>query len=186
MSGGGWWFVVLATVLATPAKPDLTGEWQLRSEQSDDRMRNKMLEDRLKQRPADRRALAEHRETAAARWTVPAEERCNALLDVLIRPAAVMTITQSDTAIALETAEGCRRIFCPNEQTQLDAALREVRASLASGALVVETKRPNGRRTTETFRVIADPRRLIVTVDIEMPSGSPHTIRRVYEPPSTR
>jgi hypothetical protein len=97
-----------------------------------------------------------------------------------------MTITQTETEIAILDKEGALRTLHPDGKKYKDDSGNEVKSQWQNGHLVVETQRQQGSKFTETFDVGGAERQLVVTLAFQGQSFGPVTIRRVYDPPTTQ
>ena len=99
---------------------------------------------------------------------------------------AEITITQTSAEIALLEKDGRLRALHPDGKGYKDSAGATVKTRWQDARLVVETSRESGRKVVETFTLQTEPRRLVVNVQLETPSGSPVTVRRVYDAAAER
>jgi hypothetical protein len=93
-----------------------------------------------------------------------------------------MTITHTDVEIAVLEKDGRLRALHPDGKGYKDSAGAEIKTRWDGDRLVVETRRERGPKVVETFALESDPRRLVVSIKLDMPSGDPVTVRRVYDP----
>jgi hypothetical protein len=94
-----------------------------------------------------------------------------------------MTITQTETEIAILDKEGTLRTLHPDGKQYKDDSGNQVKCQWQNGHLVVETQRPQGSKFTETYDVGGAEKQLVVTLSFQGQSSGPVTIRRVYDPP---
>ena len=92
-----------------------------------------------------------------------------------------ITITHTSKEIALLEKDGRLRALHPDGKGYQDTGGAEVKTRWDDARLVVETRPERGPKVVETFVLEAEPRRLVVNVRLETPSGTPVTVRRVYD-----
>ena len=95
---------------------------------------------------------------------------------------AEITITHTSAEIALLEKDGRLRALHPDGKGYKDSAGAEVKTRWDDARLIVETRPERGPKVVETFALETEPRRLLVNVQLETPSGTPVTVRRVYDP----
>lgn len=94
-----------------------------------------------------------------------------------------LTITQTEPEIALLDKDGRLRLVHPDAKTyKAEAGQMEVKSWWDKDRLVVESKRGDRSKLTETFSLAVDPKRLLVDVSIESRFAGNVTIHRVYTP----
>jgi hypothetical protein len=96
--------------------------------------------------------------------------------------APELTITQTPAEIVVLETDGRLRALHPDGKGYKNASGAEVKTRWHDAELVVETQGDRGPEIVETFSLEADPRRLVVALVVKGRSGSPVTIRRVYDP----
>jgi hypothetical protein len=94
-----------------------------------------------------------------------------------------MTITQTETEIAILDKDGGLRTLHPDGKQYKDDSGSQVKTQWLNGHLVVETQRQQGPKFTETFDVGGAAPQLVVTLSFQGQSFGPVSIRRVYDPP---
>jgi hypothetical protein len=94
-----------------------------------------------------------------------------------------MTITQTETEIAILDKDGGLRTLHPDGKKYKDDSGNDVKTQWENGHLVVETQRPQGSKFSETFDLGGAERQLVVTLSFQGQSLGPVSIRRVYDPP---
>jgi hypothetical protein len=94
-----------------------------------------------------------------------------------------MTITQTETEIAILDKDGGLRTLHPDGKKYKDDMGNEVKTQWENGRLIVETQRQQGPKFTETFDAVGTERQLVVTLRFQGQSFGPVSIRRVYDPP---
>jgi hypothetical protein len=103
-------------------------------------------------------------------------------LGSVLEAASEITITQTETEIAVLEKDGRLRALHPDGRGYKDSAGAEIKTRWDGDRLVVETRRDRGPKVVETFTLGQDPRRLVLGLQLDTPSGDPVTIRRVYDP----
>jgi hypothetical protein len=189
---------VMAVVLAgamtwvradEPARPDLSGPWQLDPAQSDDaRAKLRELRGDRGDRPrgGGRMGGGGGRPMGGGfgrRGGDPGgpDRVREGLRDLLDAPPA-LTVTQTPTEITVLEEDGRLRALHPDGRAYKNSSGREVKTRWSdAGELLVETKAERGK-VVETFAVSGDPVRLSVTLLVEL-RGQPVAIRRVYVRP---
>ncbi|MFQ5743727.1 MAG: hypothetical protein ACE5HV_09090 [Acidobacteriota bacterium] len=99
-----------------------------------------------------------------------------------------LVITYGEPELMFEYAGGRQRtlytdgreVNMSGEDNPMDATIK---ASWEGAKMVVVTTTSSGDRITETYELLADVRRLVLTAEVENQRlGEPITIRRVYDP----
>jgi hypothetical protein len=100
----------------------------------------------------------------------------------VFEPPQEMTVTQTETEIAVMEKDGRLRTLHPDgKKYKSDSSKTEVKTWWDKGRLMVESKPDRGPKLTETFALAADRSRLDVSVLIEGRYGDPVTVHRVYD-----
>ena len=97
------------------------------------------------------------------------------------KPAAELTVTQTEPEIVVEEKPGTTRRFYPNGRTyKADEGQSEVKSQWRDGRLVFEKKGQQGWRLTETWQVAPDRSRLTVEMHLEGGDRPKTNVKRVY------
>jgi hypothetical protein len=92
-----------------------------------------------------------------------------------------VTVTNLTPEITMIDPDGAIRRLHADNKGYKDSSGFEVKTRWDEAALVVETKTGRGS-IKETWTVTDDPRRLTVLIRMDRPSGSPVTVKRVFDP----
>lgn len=97
-------------------------------------------------------------------------------------PAELLTIAQNGKEVAVIGPPGPQRLFFPDGRSyKTDDGAAEVKCTWKDGALVIEKKSLHGWRSTESWHLTPDRRRLVVNVRVEGGSRPRLSFRRVYD-----
>jgi hypothetical protein len=100
----------------------------------------------------------------------------------LTEAPAEMTITQTETEIAIAEKDGRLRLLHPDGEPYKDSTGGEVRTRWVDDRLVVDTRLEGGPKVSETFSLDAPTRQLVIESRFEGRLLGDVTVRRVYEP----
>jgi hypothetical protein len=100
----------------------------------------------------------------------------------LFEPAEELTVTQSESEIAVDEKFGrLRRLHPDGKKYKTDNGTAEIKSYWKDGKLVVETKRNRGASAIETWERVPDGSRLIVNVRLEGGPGPKLELKRIYD-----
>jgi hypothetical protein len=100
----------------------------------------------------------------------------------LFEPAEELTVTQSESEIAIDEKFGrLRRLHPDGKKYKTDNGTAEIKSYWKDGKLVVETKRNRGASAIETWERVPDGSRLIVSVRLEGGLGPRLELKRIYD-----
>lgn len=100
----------------------------------------------------------------------------------VIESPTEMTITHTETEIAVVEKDGRLRLLHPDGEPYMDSTGGRVNTRWEKDRLIVETKREDGPKVTEAFTLDSEPRQLVIDVRIESRFLDPVSVRRVYDP----
>ncbi|MPZ18484.1 MAG: hypothetical protein GEV06_11305 [Luteitalea sp.] len=170
--------VSVAAQAATPGRPDLTGQWQL----------NKDLSDDAQEKLQSRGGAGEHAGRGGGghgpgrHGGGRAEEEMGPEMkeahDLILNAPIHFVLTQDGQKVVLTEPDGhVRALPTNNRPVKVDG--RDVRTRWESNRLVSETTVGNAK-VIETYERSPSPPQLLVTVKIEMPRRDV-SLRRVYD-----
>lgn len=174
--------------------PNLTGEWRLNRELTDDPAKAMQSLDGAEHGGGASGGMGGHgpgRHVGGGHGGVDAAqmEVVRTRVDRAIEAPNRLTITQADSSITFTDGEGRSQTLAINnkrEKRTVDGRTVDVRTKWDDARLVKETHLDDGMKLTETY-TLADPRQLHVIVKLE---GSPLpraiNVRRVYNAGSPR
>jgi len=100
----------------------------------------------------------------------------------LFEPAEELTVTQSESEIAVDEKFGrLRRLHPDGKKYKTDNGTAEIKSYWKDGKLIVETKRNRGASAIETWERVPDGSRLIVSVRLEGGPGPRLELKRIYD-----
>lgn len=208
MSGWGWVLggAVLALVVPArpagteePAKPKLTGRWQLNEKQSED-ARAKLEDMRGRGGPSGggmggrpggggmggRPGGGGMGGPPGGRGMGgrPAGDRGDgSRMRALLHPPQTLTISGNDAELALDDGEGVLVLLhADGRKYKQEGGNLEIKTEWKGSQLVVESKPAGGRgKVTTAYSLRPQTGQLQVDTRLDGPMGDPVTIRRVYE-----
>ena len=167
---------------AAAATVDLGGQWALDQAASEEA------------RPAERHPLeglpgdAQNTQAAAIPQVGPppvpwqrvrGRDDLEPLLTDVFDPRPQLAITQRPAEVTIDDGERVLRLMPNGRWTKRENGLVETRAMWRNGVLVAESRVKGGRKLTVRYALEAAGH-LVVSADLETPSGPPMTARRVY------
>ena len=183
-----------ATGRSMGARPDLTGLWTFNQDLSDDPA--KVMAGIQAQRHGGSAGGREHGPGmhggggmgGGRREMDP--EQMRAHLNRAIEPPVTLTITQTDSSITFIDGDGRSQTLRTNNKKQklpLDERTVAVKTKWDDERLVKETSLGDGMKLTETYSLNAEPRQLLVWVQLTSSRlPRPVNLRRVYDAESPR
>jgi hypothetical protein len=100
----------------------------------------------------------------------------------VFEPAEELAIAQSGTEIVIEERFGrTRRLHPDGKKYKTDNGASEIKTAWKEGKLRVETKRTRGGGVVETWELVPDASRLIVSVKIEPGFAPAVELKRIYD-----
>jgi len=100
----------------------------------------------------------------------------------VFEPAEELAVTQTGTEVAIDEKFGrTRRLHPDGKKYKTENGVSEVKTSWKGGKLVVETKRDRGMGVTETWELVPDASRIIVTVKMQGGFGPSVELKRIYD-----
>jgi hypothetical protein len=100
----------------------------------------------------------------------------------VLEPAEELTVTQSESEIAVDEKFGrLRRLHPDGKKYKTDNGTAEIKTYWKDAKLVVETKRARGTSAIETWERVPDGSRLIVNVRLEGGPGPRLELKRIYD-----
>ncbi len=100
----------------------------------------------------------------------------------IFEPAEELAVTQTGTEVAIDEKFGrTRRLHLDGKKYKTDNGASEIKTSWKEGKLVVETRRDRGTGVTETWELVPDASRIIVSVKMQGGFGPSVTLKRIYD-----
>jgi hypothetical protein len=100
----------------------------------------------------------------------------------IFEPAEEMTITQSEPEIVVDEKFGRMRTFHPDGKAyKTENGTAELKTQWKDGKLLVETKHARGGKVTETWELVRDRGRLVMTLRLEGGFRPALSLKRVYD-----
>jgi hypothetical protein len=100
----------------------------------------------------------------------------------IFEPAEELAVTQTATEVSIDEKFGrTRRLHPDGKKYKTDNGTSEIKTSWKEGKLVVETKRDRGTGVTETWELVPDGSRIIVTVKMQGGFGPSVEVKRIYD-----
>jgi hypothetical protein len=100
----------------------------------------------------------------------------------IFEPAEELAVSQTSTEIAIDEKFGrTRRLHPDGKKYKTDNGASEVKSAWKEGKLVVETRRDRGTGVVETWELVPDASRIIVSVKMQGGFGPSVTLKRIYD-----
>ena len=100
----------------------------------------------------------------------------------IFEPAEEIAVTQTPTEVSIDEKYGrTRRLHPDGKKYKTENGISEIKTSWKEGKLVVETKRDRGTGVTETWELVPDASRIMVTVKMQGSFGPSVELKRIYD-----